>query len=214
MTQFTDKWQKQSKEPLRERLKESIKGPEPLRPKLEDAVRRIQGQISKLANTESRLKEKDAALFKKVVTAMQRHDTQTAAALSNELSELRKMMKIVGQASVALEQITMRLGTVQEMGDIATVLAPTLGVMKSVRSGLGQVMPEAEHEIGEVNSMLSSILVDAGQIGGLTMNFDAANEEAEKILAEAAAVAEQNMKEKFPELPVPSSYVSKESGQA
>jgi division protein CdvB (Snf7/Vps24/ESCRT-III family) len=74
-------------------------------------------------------------------------------------------------------------------------------------------MPEAEHEMGEVNSMLSSILVDAGQLGGVTMNFDAANEEAEKIIAEAAAVAEQNMKDKFPELPTPSPYVSGEADQ-
>jgi division protein CdvB (Snf7/Vps24/ESCRT-III family) len=49
--------------------------------------------------------------------------------------------------------------------------------------------------------MLSNILVEAGQLGGLTLNFEAANEEAERILAEAAAVAEQRMKESFPELP-------------
>jgi division protein CdvB (Snf7/Vps24/ESCRT-III family) len=33
------------------------------------------------------------------------------------------------------------------------------------------------------------------------LNFEAANEDAEKIIAEASAVAEQRMKDKFPELP-------------
>ena len=32
-------------------------------------------------------------------------------------------------------------------------------------------------------------------------NFEADNEDAERILAEASAVAEQRMREKFPEIP-------------
>jgi division protein CdvB (Snf7/Vps24/ESCRT-III family) len=43
--------------------------------------------------------------------------------------------------------------------------------------------------------------VEAAQASGSTLNFEAANEDAEKILAEASAVAEQRMKERFPELP-------------
>jgi hypothetical protein len=35
----------------------------------------------------------------------------------------------------------------------------------------------------------------------LTINFDSANEDAQKILAEASSVAEQRIKEKFPDLP-------------
>jgi len=35
----------------------------------------------------------------------------------------------------------------------------------------------------------------------MTLNFDTVNEDAQKILTEAATVAEQKIKEKFPELP-------------
>ncbi|MGP8124840.1 MAG: hypothetical protein ACLQEQ_03110 [Nitrososphaerales archaeon] len=62
-------------------------------------------------------------------------------------------------------------------------------------------MPEAEGEIGEISGLLSSILVDVGTVGGYSMNFEAANEDAERILSEASALAEQRMKEKFPEIP-------------
>ena len=64
-------------------------------------------------------------------------------------------------------------------------------------------MPDAEGELGEVSSLLSGILVDAGSMGGYSLNFEVANEEAEIALSEAAAVAESRMKEKFPELPQP-----------
>jgi division protein CdvB (Snf7/Vps24/ESCRT-III family) len=76
-----------------------------------------------------------------------------------------------------------------------------MAVIRNVKQGLVGVLPEAESEIGEISGLLSSILVDAGTVGGYSLNFEAANEDAEKILAEASAVAEQRMREKFPEIP-------------
>jgi len=76
-----------------------------------------------------------------------------------------------------------------------------MAVIRNVKQGLVGVLPEAESEIGEISGLLSSILVDAGTVGGYSLNFEAANEDAEKILAEASAVAETRMKEKFPEIP-------------
>jgi division protein CdvB (Snf7/Vps24/ESCRT-III family) len=112
------------------------------------------------------------------------------------------MGKMITQAKLALEQVVLRLGTITEMGDVAATLAPTVSVIRGVREGLGSVIPEATGEIGEISSLLSGILVDAGSVGGISLNFEIANEEAEKTLEEAAAVAEQRMKERFPEIPI------------
>ncbi len=132
---------------------------------------------------------------------MQKHDSQHAAVYANELAEVRKMSRMVTQAKLALEQITLRLNTVTELGDIVVTLTPAMAVIRSVRQGLVSVLPEAEGEIGEISGLLSSVLVDAGTVGGYSLNFEAANEDAEKVLAEAAVVAESRMKEKFPEIP-------------
>jgi len=201
MSEFTDKWVKSHRSTVADKLREAFQPSAPLRPKLEWARRQLQAEIQKMDSILARLKRKDEDIFRRSVTALQHHDTQLATALSNELAEVRKMSKLVSQAKLALEQISLRLTTVEDVGDVAVVLAPAAGIIRSIRSGLANVMPEAESELGEINNMLSNILVEAGQLGGLTLNFEAANEEAEKILAEAAAVAEQRMKESFPELP-------------
>jgi division protein CdvB (Snf7/Vps24/ESCRT-III family) len=104
-------------------------------------------------------------------------------------------------ARLAFEQIVIRLRTITELGDVITTLAPAMGVLKSVRAGLSSFMSEADHELGEIGDMLSGIIMEAGQTTGLTINFETANEDAQKILTEAAAVAEQKIKEKLPELP-------------
>ena len=201
MSKFEEKWVREQKPAMGDRVREAIRPPGPLKPRLEDAVRAIQAQIAKLETTSAKQREKDAAIFNKVVTAIQKHDTQHASVYANELAEIRKMNKTVTSSKVALEQIALRLNTVTELGDIVVALAPAMSVLRSVKSGIISVMPEAEKEINEISGLLSSILVDAGTVSGTTLNFEAANEDAERILAEASAVAEQRMKEKFPELP-------------
>ncbi len=124
-----------------------------------------------------------------------------ANVFANELAEIRKMEKMIMHARLALEQIVLRLRTVSELGDVVTTLAPAVGVLRSVKSGMASIFPEAERELGQIGNMLSGIIVDAGQSTGLTINFETVNEDAQKILNEAASVAEQKIKEKFPELP-------------
>ena len=201
MSNFGQKWVREQKPGMGDKVKEAIKPSGPLKPRLEDAVRSIQTQVARLDATSTKLKERDAAIFNKVVTAISKHDTQHASVYANELAEVRKMNKMVTSSRLALEQIVLRLNTVTELGDIVVTLAPAMSVIRSVRSGIISVLPEAEREINEISGLLSSILVDAGQTTGASLNFEAANEDAEKILAEASAVAEQRMKEKFPELP-------------
>ena len=59
-------------------------------------------------------------------------------------------------------------------------------------------------------------MMEAGSGTGMTLNFDNVNEDAGKILNEAATVAEQRIKDKFPELPpgmpgIPASPIGEKS---
>ncbi len=198
---FATRWMKSNEPGVGEKLHDAIKPAGPLKPRIEYAQRRLQVQISKMDSISHKLKEKDHALFRKVVNAIQQHDTQYSSVLSNELAQIRKMGKMVGHARLALEQIQIRLNTITELGDVVVTLSPAMAVVKNVRAGLSTMMPEVDNEMGEISQMLGGILMDAGQVGGYTINFDSANEEATKIMEEAASVAENKMKDKFPDLP-------------
>jgi division protein CdvB (Snf7/Vps24/ESCRT-III family) len=76
-----------------------------------------------------------------------------------------------------------------------------MGVIRDIQSGVMNILPEAEHEISEINGLLSGILVDAGQMGGHNINFENSNAESRQIMDEASAIAEEKMKEQFPDLP-------------
>jgi division protein CdvB (Snf7/Vps24/ESCRT-III family) len=199
---FAKKWEtKRDDQPFTSRIKDAVKPPGPLKPRLDFAVRRIELQVQKLDQATDRFSQRDKAIFSRIVDAYTKHDTARANVFANELAEVRKMEKLIINARLALEQIVLRLRTVSELGDVVSTLGPAVGVLRSVRSGLVSVFPEAENELGEIGNMLSGIMIEAGQGSGMTLNFDAQNDDAMKILNEAATVAEQRVKDKFPDLP-------------
>jgi len=199
---FAKKWEEREiQAPFTAKVKEAVRPPGPLKPRLDFAIRRIELQVQRLEQAGDRFSERDKSIFARIVEAYTKHDMPRANVFANELAEIRKMEKMIMHARLALEQIVLRLKTVSELGDVVSTLAPAVGVLRGIRSGMASIFPEAEKELGQIGTLLSGIIIDAGQSTGLTINFEAANEDAQKILNEAATVAEQRIKEKFPELP-------------
>lgn len=199
---FAKKWgEKEVETPFATKVKEAIRPPGPLKPRLDFAIRRIELQIQRLDQATDRFSDRDKSIFARIVDAYTKHDMPRANIFANELAEIRKMEKMIMHARLALEQIVLRLRTVTELGDVVSTLAPAVGVLRGVRTGMASILPEAEKELGQIGNLLSGIIIDAGQSTGLTINFETANEDAQRILNEAATVAEQRIKERFPELP-------------
>jgi division protein CdvB (Snf7/Vps24/ESCRT-III family) len=199
---FAKRWEEGSnKQPFTAKVKESFRPPGPLKPRLDIAIRRIELQVQRLDQASDRFSDRDKKIFARIVDAYTKHDMPRANVFANELAEIRKMEKMIMHGRLALEQIVLRLRTVSELGDIVTTLAPAVGVLRTVKNGMAAVFPEAEKELGQIGNMLNGIIIDAGQSTGLTINFDTANEDAQNILAEASSVAEQKIKERFPDLP-------------
>lgn len=175
--------------------------PPPLKITLGKAEKSIRNQLYKLDTLLKKLNDKDNKLLRRVSRMIQKHDKEQAAILANELVEVRKMMRMVAQARYALEAIVLRIETVRDLGDVVVTLAPAVAAVKNVQRGMTGVIPTAEDSFTEITGLLSDILVDAGQSGEAKLDFKVANEDAEKILAEASVLAEERLKQKIPEIP-------------
>lgn len=209
MTSFQNKWSKPQTPGFGERINDAIKPKGALKPRVEMAIKRLQMQIGKLDNMLSKLKQRDEQLFQRVVTATQQHDTSTSKVLSNELAEIRKVSRILGNARIALEQIELRLTTFHNLGDTVVTIMPTIGLMKSLKSSLVKFMPGADQELTRMTEMLSGLMTETFQSGDSSFGVDeTTSAESEKILQEAAAVAEASVNEKFPSMPIQPSSLS------
>ncbi len=203
MSGFAKRWRRDD-QPLLSKVRDRITSSKPLKSRIAEAERKIKIQMNKIDLALSRITERDSYIFRKVVMALQRKDPQQASVYANELSEVRKLGKLVTQANLALQQVTLRLNTVRDLGDAVTVLSPAISVVKNVGSNLSYIIPEAHGEISEINNILGDILIDAGELSGNTyMNTETTNEESNKILSDASTLAEKRMKQLFPEISTP-----------
>jgi division protein CdvB (Snf7/Vps24/ESCRT-III family) len=173
----------------------------PLKPRLDAVQKKIQAQISRLEELYSALKSKDEDTFRKLVASIKESNTQYSTVLSADLARARQVSRVVFLSRVALEKLAAKLSSVTDFGDLVIVLSPAMAVVKNLRSSLTPQVPEMEEELGIISELLSGILVDAGQVGGYTINFETANEEAVHLIDEASLVVEQKMKEEFPGIP-------------
>jgi division protein CdvB (Snf7/Vps24/ESCRT-III family) len=164
-------------------------------------VYRLELQKDKLEQAANRLKQHDQQLFEKIVEAEVVKDDARAAIYANECAEIRKMARIILLSQLAIEQVVLRLETIEEFGDVLTHMAPITGVIHSLKGKLSGIVPEVSYELGSIGEMLNGMMVEAGVAAGTPSTPEASSEESKKILQEAALVAEQRMKEKFPELP-------------
>ncbi|AFU60449.1 MAG: hypothetical protein QXX64_03870 [Nitrososphaera sp.] len=210
MTGFDKNWSNQSRASASEKLKESLRPQGPLKPRIETAVNKLQLQTSKLDTMITKLNERDASLFRRVVDAMQRHDTDSAKVLSNELAEVRKIARTLGQARMALEQVSMRLSTIHEMGDAMVALGPAISSIKSLKPSLGRFVPGADSEINNMQTLLNGIMMESlqGSSVGIELNTSAGGADIDQIMMEASAVAEQKVNDKFPSIPAGSFRIS------
>ena len=173
----------------------------PLKPRLDAVQKKIQVQISRLEELHGALKQKDEEAFRKLVASIKENNVQYSTVLSADLAKARQVSRVVFLSQVALEKLVAKLSSASDFGDLVIVLSPTMAVVKNLRSSLTPHVPEMEEELGIISELLSGILVDAGQVGGYTINFETANEEAVRFIEEASTAVEQKMKEELPGIP-------------
>ena len=201
MPKLQDKWTKQPKPSISEKIGDAVKPKGPLKPRVQQGITRLQKQITKLDSMITKLNERDQKIFSRIVEATQAHDTNTSRVLSNELAEIRKVTKVLSNARIALEQIELRLTTYHDLGDTVVTIMPTIGLMKGMKSSLAKFMPGADQEINQMAEMLGGFMSESFSSDATFGIDDSTNSESDKILQEAAAVAENSVGDRFPSMP-------------
>ena len=207
MVSFGEKWNLlKNKETLSQKFMGTVKPEAPLKHRLDVAQKKLQIQISKLGETEQKLKQKDAMFMDKIVEATKTNNQSYAKMYANELAEIRKTNKTVSNAKLSMEQVQIRLNTVSELGDVVVTLSPCMSLIKGLSTSLGGMMPEVADSMQDLSSMLGDIVTGStvnheGTLG----EFTTSNNEAEAILNEAQAMVEGQTRQNMPEPPISNS---------
>ena len=201
MPAFQDKWNQSYKQGFGDQIHGMLKKEPPLKPRIQQTVGKLSQTISKIDYMHKKLEEKDAKIFKRIVDAQQKHDKYQGKVLANELVEIRKNEKMLGNLKLSLDQVQLRLSTMNELGDAMVTLGPVIATMRSIGPALGRFIPQAGSEFESMSNLLGGMMTDS--FGGGFELDSSSSEESESILREAAAVAGDRIGEKFPTAPSP-----------
>ncbi|WNZ29067.1 MAG: hypothetical protein IAX21_10610 [Candidatus Bathyarchaeota archaeon] len=199
---FSENWKIEEKTSFSDKIKDKVRKPTPLKSRLDAANKRMNVQIQHLGNAVNHFSKRDKSLFDKTVKAYSQHDLVRAKVYASELSEIRKTVKHISNTKLALEQISLRLGTVSEFGDVVGLLSPSVNMLRDIGKGISGTLPEASKELGQISNLLNGIMSETHQSNQVDLCFDVPNDAAQSILDEAAQIAENNVKQQLPEVPV------------
>jgi division protein CdvB (Snf7/Vps24/ESCRT-III family) len=201
MADLIKSWESSSQPSTFSKITRSMKKPKPLRERISFTIYKLKVQQGRLEQSYQRMQKHYNGLFRRCTNAVLAKDSARASIYANECAEIRKMCQTILRSQFAIEQVVLRLETVEEFGDIAVEMNPVANVINSIRGNLSGVVPEVSYRLGEIGNSLNDLVVDSGRVTATSWNVITAGEDADRILEDANAIAEQKMKEKFPTLP-------------
>jgi division protein CdvB (Snf7/Vps24/ESCRT-III family) len=176
--------------------------PVPLKERITEASYRLQAQLDRLEQMYTKLQQRDRDLFQRCVGAQVSKDTDRARIYANESAEIRKIAKVVLGSQLALERVILRLETVRDFGDMMVQLSPVMSIVKDTKAKIAGIVPQVATELEEVNDTLADLANEATTETTITnMPIEATDDDAKKVLEETSLVAEQRLRDHFPDLP-------------
>jgi division protein CdvB (Snf7/Vps24/ESCRT-III family) len=211
---FKNRWVPKEKESsVVSKIKNIGKPSESVKEQIVIVTQRIDSQTRNLDNSILRFQNRGTEIFNRIVKALANREEARANILATELSEIRKIEKMLTHASLALQSVSMRLNTVSEMGDLVAVLSPAKGVLNSIKTEMCTIFPEASQELGNIGNLLTDICTTTNQDVDIPTTGTNVNPEAIQILQEAEIAAERRLSDQLPEVNNENSIQRRESLQ-
>lgn len=141
--------------------------------------------------------------------SLQEKNNERAAIFANELSEIRKLTKVIYNTQILVERIILRLETLKEFNAAFSDLKPVLTNLKSVTKSLTTFMPQMAIEMERVNESIFEVIsmskIDSDK---LEVPTDVKTPGGEEVLAEVAGFLEEQLTEQLPTPPVSTSVMA------
>jgi hypothetical protein len=199
--QFTSKGAKEQCNMDDPRRSNSLCQRVPIKPRIDALLCKIDSQIVNWDHILQQLKLIDYKLLKNRILSLKENNSQHSMVLSMDIANSRRIIRSLLLSKITFEVLKNKLLGISNFEDIVIVLAPAMAIVKNIRACLIPSLPESDDELAIISGLLGSILIDAGQVGGYTINFEIANEQAVHLINDASLTAEQNIKKIFTDIP-------------
>jgi division protein CdvB (Snf7/Vps24/ESCRT-III family) len=190
----------EEKRPFLSRLKAGLLRSKPIRERIILCIYRLRVQKGKLELLILKIRKRDRELLGRCVDAQVTRDGGRATMYAEACHEVRTIFKIVFHCKLALEQVILRLETVEIFTDLAASIIIPVSLVREVKGKLSGILPLMADHLGDIASELEGMIQAAGRVESTPVGVSSITEEAKVILEEARVMVEAQVKEVFPDL--------------
>lgn len=178
------------------------RSPPPINKTVVKSIQSLKKQYNKLEQTRFRLKQRDQHIYTICIRALKKNNKGRAVICANEISEIRKIVKMLYNVELAIERVILRLETIKELSDIIVDLKPALNLLKNVSQQLFAVLPDVSTELNNVNEAISETLYSTRiTTDESIIPVNVKTPGGEEILKEVSNFLEQKISDELPEPP-------------
>ena len=162
-----------------------------IKPRIDYALEIVDGLLEILVQHRQEVSRNNIECYKRLNTDKE------------SLSQLEKQVKYELEVFFTIEslrQVRRSLDSIVGLGNVPTVLSPTISIVRTIRSRLLALMPAIDFQLGELSLLLGGIIIDAAHLGSLNLDFGKANAVSSRLLDEAKLIADSKIYKQFPNL--------------
>ncbi len=157
-------------------------------------IQSLQELKSRLESIHKRLMQRYEELMLKAIQSHERHDLEKVKIYASEVHNVKKLMKIVSVADLAVERVIERLKTMDIVRDIKG-LASIVGILNELKMKMLNEMPELASLIDNIVTNVNTFIATS-QAQDVNVKLVESTREIEEVMKEIEEEAEKRMREK------------------
>ncbi len=154
----------------------------------------------RLSEIKRKLKDRDAQLYAAAVRAYSEGDKERAAILASEVVEVRKYLKMVSVAELAIEKVLERLRTLDIVKDLVS-LGTVIGVLDELKNRFAPLAPYLAQTLSEMINHINTLVTATQSPSTPTASAIVRTSEVEKIMKEIEEQVEKKLSASLAPLP-------------
>jgi len=165
-------------------------------------IARIDTALGEIKSGVLRLRGRYNELRKMMLAAIYRGERDRALIYANEVAEVKKMIKKLEVSAKAIEQVKLRLETLENVSNIPTVLGEITGVLVATRDYVKDVMPSLAMNLDTLVTEARRVITETTDVDVKTEDVIYATPEAKKLLKKIESAVEENISKQLPDIPI------------
>ncbi len=167
---------------LKLKIDESIKA-------VKDAILRLKGRYEELSS--------------RTIKSIMRRERERAIIYANELAQIKKMVKKLYVAEMAMEQVKLRFETLEDISDLSNTFTEITGLLNVAKEYVKEEVPALAVGIESLINEAKMVVAQTQDIGTLEVTEGVYyTPEATKVLNELEKMAEEKVSKELPKIPI------------